>query len=408
MQLHQTQKQVAKDITRFRVVNCGRGWGKTTLAIEEMIGIAVSKKDRKVLYIANTYQQARDIAWKSLKKRLDPITVSTNESRLEITIHTQDGGQSEIILRGWEAVDTLRGQEFDFIVVDEVASMRNFWVGWQDVLRPTLRMSQGGVLFISTPKGFNHFYDLFNTSDEDYKSFHFTSYDNPHLPREEIDGAKRTLPEDSFAQEWMADFRKQQGLVYKEFNRGVHTFDDLTDYSVAETIVGVDWGYRNPAAVLTIQRDNDSNYYVRYEYYKTEQTDAQIAEYVASIQAQAIYPDPENPAGIKELRDRGVNVREVNKNFEYSGKKGVQAGITKVRELFKQNRIFIHKDCLNVLQELETYRYPEAKEGKNDDESPVKEHDHALDALRYVLTMHSASNPILETTDFNLYSHDYA
>lgn len=61
---------------------------------------------------------------------------------------------SQIILRGWEAVETLRGQSFDFLVLDEVASMRNFWMGWNEVLSPTLTDRAGDALFISTPKGF--------------------------------------------------------------------------------------------------------------------------------------------------------------------------------------------------------------------------------------------------------------
>lgn len=104
-----------------------------------MFGKAVAKNDQRVAYIAPTIQQARDIAWEQLKKICRPIAVGKpNESRLEITVNTQAGGTSLIILRGWEAVETLRGQRFDFVVIDEVAQMRNFWIGWREVVRPTL------------------------------------------------------------------------------------------------------------------------------------------------------------------------------------------------------------------------------------------------------------------------------
>ena len=127
MILHQTQNEIASDTHRFRVLCCGRRWGKTTLAVEEIKGVALSK-DARIAYIAPTFQQARDIAWQMLVKELKPITKKVNESRLELEVKNTKGGTSLIALRGWEAIETLRGQAFDFLVLDEVASMKNFWL----------------------------------------------------------------------------------------------------------------------------------------------------------------------------------------------------------------------------------------------------------------------------------------
>src|SRR3990167_10874208 len=207
MIFHKSQKEIAKNRSRFRVVNCGRRFGKTILAVYEMVALA-SSKDASVAYIAPTYQQARDIAWNELKKICQPIiNGQPNESRLEINIVNRFGRTSKIVLRGWESVETLRGQAFDFLVLDEVSSYRNFWINWHEVLRPTLTDRIGQCLFISTPKGFNHFYDLYNlqAKDADYASFHFTTFDNPFIPVEEVDKAKKELTEDRFAQEYMAD-----------------------------------------------------------------------------------------------------------------------------------------------------------------------------------------------------------
>src|SRR3990167_9899818 len=191
--LHPNQMTVAKNQNRFKVLNCGRRWGKTTLAVQ-MILLKSFAKPVKIAYIAPTIQQARDIAFAMLKKELQPIVKDINESRLEFKVKTQDNEESLIFLRGWEAIETLRGQAFDFLILDEVASMRNFWIGWQEVLRPTLTDTKGKAMFISTPKGYNHFYDIFNfeLKDTDYKSFHFTSYDNPFLLVDEINKAKAT------------------------------------------------------------------------------------------------------------------------------------------------------------------------------------------------------------------------
>lgn len=384
MLLSPAQNVIAADRHRFRVINCGRRFGKTTLAVEEIKGKMVYKPKR-VAYIAPTYQQARDIAWDTLKRELAPITSNINESRLELKTNTRAGEESILVLRGWEAIETLRGQHFDFIVIDEVASMRNFWSAWYEVIRPTLLDTKGEVMFISTPKGFNHFYDLYNmeAKDTDFKSFHYTTYDNPHIPAEEIEKMKVEQTEDQFAQESLADFRKTEGLVYKEFDRAQHLFDDESGpVKVVEYIAGIDFGFNHPCAVIHVKRDHDGVYWVVDEWVRTQRTEVQIAEYVASCQFNRIYPDPENPSAIQVLNDRGLPVMEVVK-----GRGSVQTGINKVRELFKQNRLRIHKKCRSLIQELEMYSY---KDGNDESdfisENPIKQFDDALDSLRYAIT----------------------
>lgn len=399
MLLHKAQAEIASDTHRFRVVICGRRFGKTTLAVQEMIANALSGNERKVAYIAPTYQQARDIAWQELKRGVQNIATNINESRLEITVKTIKEGTSTLYLRGWEAIESLRGNRFDFLVLDEVASYRGFWVGWHEVLRPTLTDTKGQALFIGTPKGFNHFYDLYNVQDEDYKSFHFTSYDNPHIPSEEIDKAKEEITEDRFAQEYLADFRKTEGLVYKEFDRTRHLVGEgVLPNSVSDTILGIDFGYTNPSAILCIKTDTDSHYWVTSEFYKTKQTTEQIAEYAKQFNATKVYPDPAEPDRIEILKRSGLNCREVSKD--------IVAGVDHVRELFKQNRIHIHQDCKNLIYELETYRYPDKRPDQNESEKPVKENDHLLDALRYALYAHS---PVVEVPDpyFDTYGTHY-
>lgn len=393
MALTPAQKIIAKDKHRFRVLNCGRRFGKTTEAVEEIKGYVLSSEEGdKIAYIAPTYQQARDIAWEMMIRELRPIIIKKNEARLELEVMNKDGKSVLLVLRGWESIETLRGQKFRFVVIDEVASMRNFWVGWQEVLRPALTDLQGHCLFISTPKGFNHFYDLYNLQDKDsdYKSFHFTTYDNPFIPREELEKARLEITEDRFAQEYMADFRKQEGLVYKEFSRDRHVIEVYPEESnITETFAGIDFGFTNPTAVIHLKRDRDENYFVIAEWYKTQRTDKQIAEYVASCNFNRVYPDPESPSAIEELNLHHVSVVEVIKN-----KDSIQTGINKVRELFKTNKLFIHKSCVNLISELETYAYPERRPNMNEYENPIKENDHALDALRYAIATNKADNVI--------------
>ncbi len=383
IKLHSAQIEIALDRHRFRVLCCGRRFGKTTLAIDQMKALAASRPAR-IAYIAPTIQQARDIAWEQLKRDCSGAALRIRESpHLEIVLPTQKGGESTIILRGWEAIETLRGQAFDLIVLDEVASMRNFWTHWQEVIRPTLTDRKGEGLFISTPKGFNHFYDLFNLqdTDQDFKAWRFASKDNPHLPPEEIEKAKQELPYERFVQEYEASFAKTQGLVYKDFDRTKHLFTTMEEMP-REKLAGVDFGYTNPAAVPSLWKDRTDTYWMVEEFYQTGQTDVQVAEYVAAKGFNRVYPDPEAPAAIQEMRKRGVNVRTVVK-----GKDSIKNGISVVAELLRAGKLRIHASCKNTILEFETYAYPDKKDMHNESENPIDENNHMMDAIRYVLFM---------------------
>lgn len=367
--LHPTQAIVLEDKHRFRVLCCGRRWGKTTLAVEEIKCLALSRPSR-IAYIAPTYQQARDIAWQMLIKELRPTRL--NESRLEFKIK-----DSLIQLRGWEAIETLRGQAFDFIVIDEVAMMRNFWLNWEEVIRPTLTDRKGQVMFISTPKGFNHFYDLFNKQDPDFKSFHFTSYDNPYLPVEELDKAKEELPENRFAQEYLADFKKTEGLTFPEFNRDKHVTISFPE-KYTDKIAGIDFGWVNPASIIPIGIDQDEGFWIREEWYHSRKTTEELIERAKLYTGTTkYYPDPENAEAVEKCRRAGLNVRLPVKD--------IVAGVDHLKELFKQNRIHIHPECKNLIWELETNHYPDEKPDKNTPEKPVDKDNHAIKALIYAL-----------------------
>lgn len=391
MILHQAQNKIASSIARFRVVNAGRRFGKTVLACEEIKGVALYKEAR-IVYIAPTIQQARDIMWNQLKKELQPIIIKANESRLELEVKNKDGKFSFIQLKGWEAIETLRGQTFNFIVLDEVASMRNFWVGWNEVLSPTLIDRKGSCMFISTPKAFNHFYDLCNMheKDKDYESFHFTTYDNPNIPVDEIEREKQTKPENTFAQEYLGSFRKSEGLVYKEFRRDKHVYTDTNaPVNLVKYMAGIDFGFTNPTAIIACRKGHDNDYWIVSEWYKTNKTDEQIADVVMAYHFDEVYPDPESPSAIAELQKRGVYCKEVIKN-----KDSIKNGINSIRALLLKNKLHIHASCQNLINELETYSYPERRENKNEEENPVKENDHALDAMRYMLYMDEPVNMV--------------
>ncbi len=383
---HTAQEQIASDPHRFRVARCGRRFGKSWLAAYELYVRAVSIDNARLVYYAPTRDDARDIMWKVLKEVCgDLIVGDPNESRLEMNIRNRFGTTSLIVLYGWEALQERGkgvGVKNHFAVLDEVSKYSNFLYGWQEILRPTLMDVKGEALFISTTNGFNHFYDLCNKEleDSDYKTFHFTSYDNPHLDPEEIEKMKMEMTEDRAAQEIYADFRKKEGLVYKEFDRNLHLTTEEPGVDIQYVISGVDFGFTHPAAVLTIKKDYSGIYWITDEWVFSGKTEDEVVDYVATQKFAKVYPDPENASAIEALKRRKVNIRTVNK-----AKGSVLSGIQTIRELLKQNRIRINTRCINLIESFEKYSYRETKGNETPDEKPAHDFSDPLDALRYAV-----------------------
>lgn len=391
MKFHPGQDQIANDRHRFRVARCGRRFGKSWLAAYEMYAAAISTDNARICYYAPVRDDARDIMWKIIKDVCGASIIGDpNESRLEINVRTINGGASLIVLYGWEALQDRGkgvGVKNNFVVLDEVSKFTNFEYGWQEILRPTLIDVQGGALFISTTNGFNHFYDLCNKelTDNDYKTFHFTSYDNPFIKPEEIDKIKSEMTEDRAAQEIYAEFRKKEGLVYKEFKRETHVTTSKPEM-VVETLGGVDPGFTHPAAIVTIKKDYEGVYWIMDEWLHTQKTEAEIVEQVAVQRFNKVYPDPENASLVEALKRRGINTREVNK-----GKGSIVAGINVIHELLKQNRIKVHASCKHTIEAFEQYSYKETKGDKTPDELPAHDFSDMLDAIRYVVMNDAAT-----------------
>jgi len=193
---HTNQQIILDDSTRFRVVLCGRRFGKSELAQIEIILAAF--KGQQVAYITPTYQLARTF----FAKLIQLIPFESNKS--DLIIPFPNGGSIEFFTG--ERLDNLRGRKFHFVVIDEASFIPNLEEGWLNSIRPTLTDYKGRALFLSTPKGKNYFYSLFmKDGTPDWKSFKFTTYDNPYIDKGEVDEAKNLLPNPVFQQEYMAN-----------------------------------------------------------------------------------------------------------------------------------------------------------------------------------------------------------
>lgn len=217
MHLHLKQREVVASKARFKVIRAGRRSGKTTVETEVLLFKAVSKKDRRVFFIAPTQLQARSIVWEALLKRLQNIG-EKNEQRLEIRVPTADGGTSLIKVAGWENRENFRGLSAHHITFDETDTCKDFFIGWQEIFRPALIDTQGTADFIGTPKKENpnlRRLEKEAQGDPEWASFHFTTMDNPAIAQSEIDAAKKDLDGITYQQEILAEYVENAGALFR-------------------------------------------------------------------------------------------------------------------------------------------------------------------------------------------------
>jgi len=208
------QQTVYNSPVRFKVVAAGRRCGKSRLAAWLLIINALQAKSGHVFYVAPTQGQARDIMWGLLLELAHPIISSSHVNNMQIKLING----ASISLKGSDRPDTMRGVSLKYLVLDEYADMKPSV--WEEVLRPALADQKGECLFIGTPKGRNHFYELYKyaelSDDPTYAAWHFTSYDNPLLDPNEIDTAKNSMSSYAFRQEFMASFEALGSEIFKE------------------------------------------------------------------------------------------------------------------------------------------------------------------------------------------------
>lgn len=217
MQLYNKQQDIVRSNARFKVVRAGRRSGKSTYSIEEMCYEAMTGKDRNVFYLAPTQIQSRKIIWEALKSRIGTVG-EANESRLEMKLPTTDGGFSTIYVTGWENRENFRGMKAHLIVFDELDTMKDFFIGWQEIFRPALTDTAGRAIFVGTPKKENpnlRRLEKLCETDGDYEAFHFKTEDNPYIPKEEIEKAKQEIDYDTYKQEYLAEYVDNAGALFR-------------------------------------------------------------------------------------------------------------------------------------------------------------------------------------------------
>lgn len=203
---------------------------------------------KRAWWVAPSYPMS-EVGWRPLRSLAAQVP-GAEIRRAEREVVLPGGGSVKV--RSADNPDSLRGEGLDFVVLDECAFMHED--AWTEVLRPALADRQGRALFISTPKGRNWFWHLWQRgqqSGDEWQSWRFTSYDNPFVPNSEIDAAKETLPERVFQQEFMAEFIDDAGGVFRGVTECV--VDTPMDARRGSTYVaGVDWGKHQDWTVIIV------------------------------------------------------------------------------------------------------------------------------------------------------------
>ena len=230
------QQEVWNDPVRFKVVAAGRRTGKSRLAAYLLLVNALQTDRGHVFYVAPTQGQARDIMWNLLLELGHDVVESSHVNNMQIRLING----ITVSLKGADRPETMRGVSLKYLVLDEYADMKPDV--WELILRPALADLKGSALFIGTPMGRNHFYELYKQAqlgdDPDFKAWHFTSYDNNLLEKQEIDRAKKSMSSYAFRQEFMASFEARGSEMFRESWVKFNEEEPHGDYYIAIDLAG--------------------------------------------------------------------------------------------------------------------------------------------------------------------------
>jgi hypothetical protein len=378
------QSDIFSSSARFRTVVAGRRFGKTFLSTIEILRAAIGGKNRNVWYIAPTYGSAKEIAWNMLIQTIpEEYIAKTNETSL--TIKLING--STIALKGAEKPNNLRGRALDFVVLDEFADMRP--ETWSEVIRPSLSDRQGSCIFIGTPKGRNHFYDIWAdalTGKDNWESFQYTTIDGGNVPPDEIEQAKNDLDIRTFNQEYCAEFVTYSGLIYYAFSRELSVVN--VDDNGGTLHIGMDFNIDPMSAVVCLRHGQDLQIIDELVLYGSN-TDEVVAEIKDRYPNRSIiiYPDPASRQRKTSAGGRTDLSILQNAGFSVKAKKAhplvrdrINAVNSRLLSGDGERHLFVSPKCKQTIKSLERQTYKEGTSIPNKDGF-----DHMNDALGYLV-----------------------
>ena len=390
MKLSVPQTEVAKDQARFRVLSCGRRWGKTTLAIRELAYHA-RVPNSVCWYLTGSYRAAKGLAWEPLKQKLADLNWIQKINEAELTIYLKNG--SKIMLRGSENPDSLRGFFIKgILVMDEFQDIdEDAWT----VMRPTLSDHKARVLFCGTPKGkSNQLYDFYqrgqDETEQEWSSYSYTTAQGGWVSEEELAQAKRDLDPRTYRVEYEAEFANYEGVVYYAFDRAKNVKGFSFEEAQNVIHVGIDMNVNPMSAVCSVIKDGIMYVLDEIEMYgsNTDELCDEIATRFPNAKIIA-YPDPsararKTSAGgrtdLSIIQNNGFICKIFNKHMAVRDR--VNSVNSQLCNGAGENKIVIHPRCKKLIGCLEKQIY---KPGTSQPEKDTG-YDHMNDALGYLVS----------------------
>ena len=237
---------------RFKIVNAGRRFGKTWLSGAFIMNKCINSDKKIVIYIAPTLVMARNLMWDTWIKEHIPEEYILHKNEQFMVLTFKNG--SKFYCLSAEHPDRLRGLTADLLIIDECAMIDN---GFYDVVRPIIadKHHDGEALYISTPKGYNWFYDLYCKGLENpltWDCFEYTTLDGGNVTDEEFEESKKEMSPKMFAQEYLASFETVSNRVYDQFDRIANSCDFDTNWGLSDIHVGMDFNVNPMTAAIAV------------------------------------------------------------------------------------------------------------------------------------------------------------
>jgi phage terminase large subunit len=370
-----------------------RRGGKTVACVHEAVARAsyTAKKDARYAYIAPFYRQAKDVAWGYLKEFGGGLIDKTRESELRVELFNG----AWITLYGADNPDALRGLYFDGVILDEYGDCRPSL--WGTVILPTLVDRKGWAVFIGTPKGKNHFYEVHKRAKLEDKWYSMTlpASLSGIIDDEELGEMRAQMSESAYQQEMECDFEAAvQGTFYasqiQELELAGQIAPDVAAYDPKQKVyVAADLGFSDSTAFWFWQPRADG--FAVIDYYEAQ--GEKIPHYLAMLDSHpyeyhTIYL-PHDAKAETLATDKSTVEQVINHftgsdtNIDLVPKLKVQHGIDAARFVLPQC-YFNQVKCYDGIEALRAYRrtYDEIKKVYSD--KPF--HDWAADgadAFRY-------------------------
>ena len=244
---HPGQRMVHNSPARFKVLAAGRRWGKTRLGVHECLDVAA--RGGRAWWVAPNYKMG-EVGWRPLRRMASMIGAEVRKVDRQVIL--PNGG--DVTVRSADNPDTLRGEGLDLVVVDECSFAQE--ETWTEALRPSLSDRQGRAMFISTPKGRNWFWRMYQrglNGNTEWQSWQLPTSDNPYIEPSEIEAAKDTLPELIFEQEYLAVFLEGEGAVFRNIAACMNAPQSTPeDHKVHYIVAGVDWGKQSDFTAISV------------------------------------------------------------------------------------------------------------------------------------------------------------